>query len=205
MNKNAQAIIHELKHHLPFTATATLIAVLISLILIKIPNFNSELTFGILHPIHILASAIVTSALFYCYKKNFFQAILIGVIGSIIIGSFSDIIFPWLGGTIFQFHPHFHLPIIEKPILILSASILGGIIGVSTKITKLPHFVHVFLSVFASLFYLLTFSTTINIGYFIIAFIIIFIAVIIPCCLSDIILPFIFIKERIKHCNCRTC
>ena len=204
MKKNFKLLIHELKHHLPFTATATLIAVLITFLLLKIPNFNSETSFEILHPLHIVASSIVTSALFYCYKKNYLQAALVGISGAIIIGSISDIIFPYLGGLIFQLKPEFHLPILEKPILILSTAIIGAAIGIPSKITKLPHFIHVFLSVFASLFYLLAFSTTFSIAYFVVAFIIVFIAVIIPCCISDIVFPFLFIGENIKHCECRT-
>jgi len=202
-NNKIKELIHELKHHLPFTAIATILAIILVILIIYLSNSNvSEELFNILHPLHILASAIVTAGIFYRYKQNFFQALLVGMLGSIIIGSISDVIFPYLGAVIFQLKPEFHLPIIEKPILILSSVILGSLIGITTKVTKLPHLLHVFISVFASLFYLLTFSSVFSWIFFLLAFIIVLISVIIPCCVSDIIFPFFFLGKKIKHCNC---
>lgn len=187
-----QTIFKELKHHIPFTAVAT-IAAIIFVFFIRQINYNSS--FEILHPIHVLASAIVSSAIFYKYKKNFTQALIIGVISSILIGSLSDIIFPYLGALVFQLKPEFHLPLIEEPLMILGVSIIGGIIGIKTKLTEFPHLVHVSLSVFASLFYIIAFATIANPLQYIIAFAIVFVAVLIPCCISDIILPLIFLKK----------
>ena len=190
-------IIHELKKHIPFTALATLIAILITLFIIfGIKKEISENFFHVLHPLHILASALVTAGIFYKYKKSFIQAVLIGVLGSVITGSISDIIFPYFGGLLFNLNMEFHLPLIEKTILIISTAILGSILGISLKITRFPHFIHVFLSVFASLFYLLAFSQVFKIIYFIGAFFIVFISVIIPCCISDIIFPFLFLRKK---------
>ncbi len=193
-------VIHELKHHSPFTLLATLVAIIISLFFYKtkIP----ESIFEILHSLHVFASAIVTSAIFYKYKKNTFQATLVGISGAIIIGSLSDIIFPYLGMLIFQIKIHFHLPIIEEPIKIILITLVGAITGITTKLTKFPHIIHVAISVFASLFYILTFSTEITFITLILSFLIIFVAVIIPCCISDILFPFFFLKEKIKKCDC---
>jgi len=190
-------IIHELKKHIPFTALATLIAIFTAIFIIYwIKRDISQEFFHVLHPLHVLASAIVTSSIFYKYKKNFIQAIIIGILGAIIIGSISDIIFPYLGGVIFNLNTEFHLPLIEIPVVILFTAIIGSILGISLKITKFPHFIHVFLSVFASLFYLLAFSQTFEIIYFTGAFLVVFISVIIPCCLSDIIFPFLFLRKK---------
>ncbi len=190
-------IIHELKKHIPFTAIATLIAILITLfILFGIKKEISQESFHILHPLHVLASALVTAGIFYKYKKNFIQALFIGVLGSVIIGSISDVIFPYLGGLLFNLNIEFHLPLIEMTTLILSTAIIGSILGISLKITRFPHFIHVFLSVFASLFYLLAFSQAFEIIYFIGAFFVVFISVIIPCCISDIIFPFLFLRKK---------
>ena len=201
--ERGKELFHELKHHVPFTIIATILAIGIVLILKFLINktFDQE-AFEILHPLHVIASAIVSAGIFYKYKSKIIPAILVGIISAIIIGSLSDIVFPFLGGAIFGLHPKFHLPIIEMPILILGSALLGGIIGISTKITKLPHLFHVGLSVFASLFYLLAFSQTQSAIGFILAIIIIFLAVIIPCCISDILLPFFFLGKKIRQCNC---
>jgi len=193
-------LMHEIRHHSPFTLLATVIAILFVFIFLK--KGASEDLFEILHPLHIVASSIITASIFYIYKKNIPQAIFVGIIGSIVIGTFSDAIFPWLGGIIFGLNTEFHLPIIEQPLTVLIAATLGSTLGIATKLTKLPHFIHVFLSVFASLFYLLAFSAVITPVHFLISFVIVFISVIIPCCLSDILFPFFFLGEKIKHCNC---
>jgi len=204
MKFKTKEFLHELKHHLPFTAIATAIAIIIVILVLNfLKQGVSETTFEILHPLHVIASAIVTAAIFYKHKKNIFQATLVGILGAIIIGSISDIIFPYIGGLILNMHMHFHLPIFEKPILILGSALIGSIIGISTKLTKIPHIIHVTLSVFASLFYILAFGTNFTLIKFIGIFIIIIIAVIVPCCTSDILFPFFFLGKRIKTCNCK--
>jgi hypothetical protein len=187
----------ELKEHIPFTAMATLTAILFVLFIIFFlqRDFSKEF-FHVLHPMHVFISAMVTSAIFYKYKKRFLPAFLIGIIGAILIGSLSDIIFPYLGGSFLQLNTAFHLPILENTPLILFVAAAGGVFGISTVLTKFPHFLHVFLSVFASLFYLLAFSATFNPLFFIGSFIVVFISVIIPCCLSDIIFPLLFLGKK---------
>lgn len=197
-------ILHEVKHHLPFTAFATIIAIILVVLLQYLFQKQiSENLFEIFHPLHIVASSIVTAGIFYKYKQKLISALLVGMAGSIIIGSLSDIILPWLGGSLLGLGTSFHLLLIEKPALILLSALIGSSIGISTKITKMPHFIHVFLSVFASLFYLLAFSQIFNTFYFIGAFLIVLIAVIIPCCMSDMLFPFFFLGEKIKKCKCK--
>lgn len=204
MKKRIKELFHELKHHAPFTITATILAIAIVLTLKYIINKSfDEKAFEILHPLHVIASAIVSAGIFYKYKQKIIPAILVGIISAIAIGSLSDIIFPFLIAGIFNLQPHFHLPLIEKPSIILGAALLGGTIGAITKTTKIPHLLHVGLSVFASLFYLLAFSQTQSILGFSLAIIIIFISVIIPCCISDILLPFFFLGKKIKQCACQ--
>lgn len=202
MKLKIKELIHELKHHLPFTAIATAIAILSVIILLQIKIAFPEDLFEIIHPLHILASSFVTSAIFYKYKKKILPSILIGVMASIIVGSISDVIFPYLGGNILSLNTSFHLPIIETPFLILIASFGGSILGISLQKTRLSHSIHVFLSAFASLFYLFAFSNAFSLIYIILAFLIVVISVIIPCCISDIVLPFFFLKKKIKSCHC---
>jgi hypothetical protein len=201
--KRVKGLLHELEHHAPFTIIATILAIVIAVGLKYIFSASfEEGAFEILHPLHVIVSALVSAGIFYKYKPKIIPAVLVGIISAIVIGSLSDVIFPFLGGAIFGLQTHFHLPIIENPLMILGSALIGGIIGIATKITKIPHLLHVGISVFASLFYLLAFSTTQSIIGFILAIIIIFIAVIIPCCISDILLPFFFLGKKIKQCDC---
>jgi len=202
-SKNLKQFIHELKHHLPFTIIATVIAIGLVIILkiIFTKDLDKEI-FEILHPVHVIASGIVSAGIFYRYKKNILYASLVGIFSAIFVGSISDIIFPYLGGQIFGLNMHFHLPLIERPILILSSALLGSLIGIIAQTTKVPHLFHVGISVFASLFYMLAFSNNPSGIFFIGALVIVVIAVIIPCCTSDILFPFLFLGKNIKSCNC---
>jgi hypothetical protein len=191
--KKTRSILYELREHIPFTLLATLIAIILVVIF---KNLDTEHLFHIIHPLHLFFSAIVSSAIFYKYKKNITQTLLVGAASALIIGSLSDIIFPYLGGLIFGLKTTFHLSVLEEPFRILSVTIVGSIAGIVTRLTKIPHFLHVFLSVFASLFYILAFSPTLTTLQLILTFTIIFIAVIIPCCISDIIFPMLFVKRK---------
>jgi len=200
---NWKKFMHELKHHLPFTLGATVLAVLlVSILVLKFHIIVNEEEFEFLHYIHIFASAIVSAGIFYKYKKNIYLATLIGLISSIIVGSISDVIFPFAGGKLFSFAIHFHLPLIEAPIWVIGSALLGTIIGITTKITKFPHFLHIFISIFASLFYILAFIPSITIITLLISIMIVFIAVLIPCCVSDILMPFLFLGKDLKSCHC---
>ncbi len=195
-------IIHELKEHYPFTLAASFIAVTIAFIgiLINKTAFVSLAgsLFWILHPAHIFFSSIVSVAIFYKYRNHFLSALLIGMSISVLMGSVSDIIFPYIGSLIFEIPMSFHLPVIEEPLTIVAVSLMGALIGLSFNKTKFPHLIHVLVSVFASLFYIITYGTLTNVLSWIIAFAILFVSVIIPCCLSDIVFPLICQKSEIR-------
>lgn len=203
-SKNFKQLLHELRHHLPFTLAATTIAIAVFLLLrgFLVKELNENI-FEILHPIHIIASGMVSAGIFYRYKKNILYALGVGILSAILIGTISDIFFPFLGGKLFGLNMHFHLPLIETPLLIISMAILGSLAGILTKTTKIPHLFHVSLSVFASLFYMLAFSNSNSTMFFIGALITVTIAVIIPCCISDILMPFFFLGKKIKSCHCK--
>lgn len=189
-------IIKELKRHLPFTFFASLAAGVLVAIFYLLGNVPSEGLFEILHPAHVLVSAMATSAIYWKYKKSFSKSILIGIVGAILIGSLSDIILPWIAGNLFSLHTHFHLPIIEKPFLILGVALVGSIVGMKYNLFRFSHSVHVFLSIFASLFYLLAFTIEINVWIVLIFSFVVFLAVFIPCCISDIVFPILFVKKN---------
>jgi hypothetical protein len=192
-------ILQELKEHAPFTFFATLVAILL-VVIIKFSLFKEvpEGLFHIMHPAHVFVSAMVSAALFYKYKKNVITSLLVGMGASIIIGTISDVLFPYLGAISFNLPTEFHLPIIEESFLIISTAIIGSILGIVLKLSKEPHFLHVFLSVFASLFYLTSFTQQLVYTQFLAMILIVFIAVLIPCCVSDIILPVLLSKNKKK-------
>lgn len=184
-------IIKELKEHVPFTAGATLVAVVVASFLLIKQNLIVQAVslFYIFHPLHIFFSSIVSTAIFYKYKKNVFLALASGVIISVLVGSISDVIFPYLGSLLFKIPISFHLPAAEEPLIVLSVALFGSAIGLMSVKTKFPHFVHVLISVFASLLYIFAYSTDFSLWTIFLIFIITSVSVVVPCCLSDIVLP----------------
>jgi hypothetical protein len=205
-NEKSDAILNELKEHLPFTLLVSLVAGALVAIFYLIGRVPSEELFDVTHPFHILVSAAATSAIYWKYsgsevRGKWVKTVLVGVGGAIIVGSISDVLLPYFAGQLFSLETAFHLPLFETPFLILGLAFVGAIIGMYFDVFKITHSLHVFLSVFASLFYLLAFSNDLSaIGVFLISFVV-FLTVYIPCCISDIVFPLFFIKKPCKGCG----
>jgi len=191
-------IVHELKEHIPFTALGALtgIIIMVIVVLINVPSHISNTIFYTLHPLHVLLSALVTTAMYVRYRKTkFWVAILIGWTGSIGIATISDAIIPYLGGSLLNAQMEFHVPFIEEWWINFLA--LGGIaIGYWKQTTKIPHFGHVLLSTWASLFYIVAFGKAEWIPLLPLIFLFLFLAVWLPCCVSDVVYPLLFLRKK---------
>ncbi len=92
-----------------------------------------------------------------------------------------------------------HFGFIEDWYLVNPAAFLGIAIALFLPLTKFPHTGHVLISTWASSFHVLMntggeFTTIMLIG----MFIVLFIAVWLPCCVSDIIFPLLFVKAGVE-------
>lgn len=199
-------IITELKEHAPFTALGALtgIAIMAIIVLAEVPSGISHTLFYTLHPIHVVLSALVTTAMYVRYRQSkVWLAILIGWTGSIGIVTISDVIIPYLGGALLHVPMEFHVPFIETtqmPVIgiekwkiVNSAALLGIAIGYWKQITRIPHSGHVLLSTWASLFYFAAFGVANWIPLLPFIFLFLFLAVWVPCCTSDIVYPLLLL------------
>jgi len=191
-------IAKELKEHIPFTALGALTGIIITVIIVfgNVPSNVSQTVFYTLHPIHVLLSALVTTAMYVRYRKGkIWVAILIGWTGSIGIATISDAIIPYLGGNLLHAQMEFHVPFIKEWWINFIA--LGGIaIGYWKQTTRIPHFGHVLVSTWASLFYIMAFGKAEWIPLLPFIFLFLFLAVWIPCCTSDIVYPLLFVRKE---------
>lgn len=89
-----------------------------------------------------------------------------------------------------------HLGFIEDWYLVNPAALLGIIIAFLWPSTKFPHAGHVLVSTWASSFHVLM-NTQRELSPVMLAgvFIVLFIAVWLPCCISDIVFPLLFVKS----------
>ncbi len=195
--KMLKRIAKELKEHAPFTALGALTGIAIMTIIVfgNVPSGISYTIFYTLHPLHVVLSAIVTTAMYMRYRKaKIWIAILIGWTGSIGIATISDVVIPFLSGSLLNVQMEFHIPFIEKWWVNLLA--LAGIaIGYRKQTTRIPHFGHVLLSTWASLFYFTAFGIADWIPLLPFIFLFLFLAVWIPCCTSDIVYPLLFVGK----------
>ena len=200
----------ELKEHAPFTALGAVsgIAIMVIIVFANVPSQVSQAVFHTLHPLHVVLSALTTTAMYRKYgNSKIWAAILIGYFGSIGIATISDAIIPYLGGALLGVEMEFHLPFIETeqmPFvgieawkLVNSAALAGIIIGYLKPTTKFPHSGHVFLSTWASLFYFIAFGVAYWLPLLPFVFLFLFLAVWFPCCVSDIMFPLLFTRERL--------
>jgi len=201
-------IAKELKRHAPFTAlgAATSIVIMVIIVLGNVSSGISHTLFYALHPIHVVLSALATTAMYMRYGRGkIWVAILIGWTGAIGIATISDAIIPYLGGTLLHVPMEFEVPYIEtaemhvigieKWKLVNSAALVGIAIGYWKQASRIPHFGHVLLSTWASLFYFTAFGIANWIPLLPFIFLFLFLAVWIPCCTSDIVYPLLFVRE----------
>ncbi len=203
-------ITSELTKHAPFTAFGAITGVIIMVIIVfgSVPQAISQTAFYTLHPLHVILSALATTAMYKKYGNGkIWAAVLIGYFGSIGIATISDAVIPYLGGTLLGVKMEFHAPFIEttkipfigiaKWQIVNSAALIGIAIGYLRPTTKFPHSGHVLLSTWASLFYFTTFGTAYWLPLLPAIFLFLFLAVWIPCCLSDIVFPLLFVRKRL--------
>lgn len=191
-------IAKELRRHAPFTALGALSGTAIMAIIAfgDVPPQVSHNVFYVLHPMHVVLSALATTAMYVKYRKaRFWIAVSIGWTGSIGIATLSDAIIPYLSGGMLGVPMEFHLPFVEKWWINLLA--LAGIaVGYWRHTTRIPHFGHTLLSTWASLFYFAGFGVADWIPLLPLVFVFLFLAVWIPCCTSDIVYPLLFVRNR---------
>lgn len=209
-----ETILYEMKEHLPFTLIVSFVAGILVAISYSFGRVPSEELFELVHPAHLVFSAIATSAIYWKYKKPSAgerlavsgwrrggETILVGVSGAILVGSLSDVFLPFLAGRLLSLETIFHLPLIEEPVLILGSAFIGAVLGMYFNLFRVSHMLHVFLSVFASLFYLLAFSVEMSAGVILLISGLVFLVVYIPCCISDIVFPLLFMNRPCEDCG----
>ncbi|MBN1823028.1 MAG: hypothetical protein JW803_01775 [Endomicrobiales bacterium] len=165
--------------------------------------------FYVFHPVHVFMSALVTSSMYglhqcgkiggRCFmgKCNLWLLLLVGYTGSVGIATLSDSLIPYLGEVMLDMpNRGAHIGFIEKWWLVNPLAVLGIAVACWKPSTKVPHFAHVLLSTWASLFHIMmAVGGRLDFLSYALVFIFLFIAVWLPCCVSDIVFPMLFIRS----------
>ena len=216
----------ELKGHAPFTVLGALTGILFMWVFSNLGLSRSGMLFSIFHPGHVVLSAMVTASIFILHRKtkNFLLILVVGYIGSVGIATLSDSVIPYIGESLFglnvpthtdihsgdehkleadsEEHKHkhgLHLGFIEEWYIVNPAAVLGVFIAYFIPRTKFPHAGHVLISTWASSSHILmNTADDLTVGTTAVIFVILFLAVWLPCCMSDIIFPLLFVKSDLE-------
>lgn len=210
-------LFQELMCHLPysifsvaFTLSAASILVYLSSMLGGGPQtmcYGADVMFHSFHFMHIVFAATGTYVAYMRFSRNFLAGMVVACFSSMLFCTMSDIVFPYLAGTIMGVHMQFHVCFfseLRNIIPFLMVGLLNGwVMSVSgakqmAKFFAYSHVNHILVSSFASLFYLISQGCTdwyANIG---IVFVFLLVAVVVPCTLSDLVVPMMFAKANAK-------
>jgi len=203
-------IVRELKVHAPFTFFGTLTGIIFMAVCYRLPQKAAYDVFYVLHPVHVLLSALVTASMYQLHtcarisarciggKCNFLVLLILGYAGSVGIATLSDSVIPYLGEFMLRMpRRELHLGFIEKWWLVNPLAFLGIAIAYFRPTTKLSHAVHVLISTWASLFHIImAMHGRLTAGAYAVVALFLFFAVWIPCCVSDIVFPLLFVKKN---------
>jgi len=214
MQKKLTTILTELKNHSPFTLFGAFTGIICMLAFKNLSQQASERIFYILHPLHVLLSAIVITSMFELHTgaKKFFETVLVGFVGSVVIATVSDSLIPYFGELLLgmPIYPHghehagfvesAHIGFIEGWYVVIPAAIFGIVTALIRPKTKFPHAGHILVSTWASAFHILmAMGGQISLLKAIGSFGFLFLAVWLPCCFGDIVFPLLFVKPALSE------
>lgn len=106
-------------------------------------------------------------------------------------------------------HARLHLGFVEEWYLVFPAAIFGGLLAYFFPHTKYPHAAHVLFSTWASSAHIMM-NTHTAIGPLLLVgiFVVLFLSVWLPCCVSDIVFPLLFVRSdgaHVGHSCCMLC
>jgi hypothetical protein len=153
-----------------------------------------------------LFAATGTVLTFRRFSDNMALGITVGLLVPAIFCTVSDAFLPCLGGKLVGLDMHFHwcfLSHLDTVLPFLGAGVVNGWIMSSHHPKNLHllyslgfHFFHIFISSMASILYLVSFGFA-DWGYHMgFVFLFLIFAVLVPCTLSDIVVPMIFARLK---------
>lgn len=220
-------LMHEVMHHTLYSVVAVVASMVLvgaffngaffqGLIGSTCAHCTGASSFHILHYAHMFFAGATAVMSFRRYSSSVFGALSVGILVPPIFCTFSDVIFPYLGGKVLGLDMALHLCFLHQPLMVGGILLVGSLVGLfvsySQKSDKAAilsyalgsHFLHELVSALASLIYLATFGGAMWMLMPVRSFLLLLTAVVVPCLLSDLIVPVVlakFINASIKWCN----
>lgn len=202
---------HEFMCHVPYTVISLAIGFALASILHVINtavgaqadpaaiSSGYETLFHVFHYLHIVFAVMGTTVTFFRHSRNLVRGILVSLLVPAVFCILSDSVLPMIGGSLLGVDIHLHICFLEPHdavnmvIFILAGLAVGASVLQHTPSLQFlsygSHFFHIFCSSLASLFYIVShgfMDWSHSMG---LVFITLFVAVIVPCTLSDVVVP----------------
>ncbi|MCX5924881.1 MAG: hypothetical protein NT124_01095 [Candidatus Dependentiae bacterium] len=218
-HEHGHSIYGELVCHLPYAIFASAFALAI-LSFISVGHTNVKQLcatahglFHSFHFMHIVFAATGTLITFFRFSHrnapiSKTRAFVVGVISPAVFCTLSDAIIPYFSGMIMGVPMQFHLCFLTEWRNILPFLVVGLINGVILSghhegrralYSLFSHSVHILVSALASLFYLVAYGCTDWLDSIGMVFLFLIIAVVVPCSLSDIVVPMMLAENTKKR------
>lgn len=162
-----------------------------------------DILFHSFHFTHILFAASGAMVTFYRYSKNVVAGVIAGVVSSVVFCTLSDILLPYAAGTLLGVSMELHICFSSELTNILPFLFVGVINGLIISRGKEEHaeqhsvslhFFHTFISAMASIFYAIGHGLSDFHAYFGMFFMLMLVAIVIPCTLSDVVVPIVWAR-----------
>ena len=203
------SLIDELAAHFPYAVLAVAFSMVILGVFYSFNAFslavNSEhRLFHIFHYMHLLFAGTGTVLSFRRYSKSIIGSILAGLFIPAFFCTFSDAILPYFGGMALGLDMYFHWCFVDHLNMVLPFLLTGIINGwvLSTYSSDRHvaysikfHFLHIAASAMASLLYFAGFGFSDWMSSMGTTFLLMLFVVLLPCSLSDIVIPIWFAKK----------
>lgn len=205
------SVFAELVCHLPFAvfsvALAMIVLSFVSYLDVASGQSLAYRLFHNFHYLHIVFAATGTVLIYFKYSKNVVLGFVVGLLVPAFFCTLSDAFLPYLGGSFVGLDMHFHWCFISHLDVVLPFLLAGIINGwamsshpTSSKLfySVTFHFVHIFVSSMAAMLYLISFGFYDwweRMGF---VFVFLILAVLVPCTMSDIVVPMLFARIKSK-------
>jgi len=162
-----------------------------------------DILFHSFHFTHILFAASGAMVTFYRYSKNIMAGVMVGLVSSTIFCTLSDVLLPYFAGNLLGVSMDLHICFKSELANILPFLLVGIINGLiisrgkeqhSDHHSASLHFFHTFISAMAAIFYAIGHGLSDFHAYFGMFFMLMLIAIVIPCTLSDVVVPILWAR-----------
>jgi hypothetical protein len=166
-----------------------------------------HILFHSFHYLHLIFAVTGTSIMFFRFSKNVVMGILVSLIAPAIFCTLSDVALPALAGNLLGVAMPVHICFTNFADLInlLPFMFVGLLNGWMIRehsesalgfISLASHFIHILISSLAALFYMVSYGFTYWHEMMGILLLFLLVAVVIPCTLSDIVVPMYFARRK---------